>query len=257
MADAFPRCKQWRFEKEGRPEAQEPFLHWSMQYAFAQMQEAFEGLFENLRVPGLTWLLRGVVAPWSRLNTIGSMPDDELGGTLAQAIQETGGAREWLTEQSHVPDTTDEPLGTLEQAFRLSRESYRIRGKIKAAIRDGQLPKRRPRRLLEQAQEKGIITAEEAETVREADRVREAYIQVDAFTLDEYRQNSLLSGGPTDRGALDAQIVDALDRDPTQVEVAAREQGDGAPLRGHGAPTSPESETGDASSDRSGPKETA
>jgi acyl-CoA dehydrogenase len=246
-----------RFEKEGRPEEQEPFLHWSMQYAFAQMQDAFEGLFENLRVPGLTWLLRGVVAPWSRLNTIGSMPDDELGGTLAQAIQETDGAREWLTEQSHVPDTTDEPLGTLEQAFRLSRESYRIRGTIKDAIRDGQLPKQRPRRLLEQAQEKGIITAEEAETVREADRVREAYIQVDAFTLDEYRQNSLLPGGPTDRGALDSQIVDALDRDPTQVEVAARERGDGAPLRGHGAPTSPESETGDASSDRSEPKKTA
>ena len=111
--------------------------------------------------------------------------------------------------------------------------------------------------VLEQAQEKGIITAEEAETVREADRVCEAYIQVAVFTLDEYRQNSLLSGGPTDRGALDAQIVDALDRDPTQVEVAARERGDGAPLRGHGAPTSPEAGTGDASSDRSGPKETA
>ena len=25
-----------RFEKEGRPSEQEPFLHWSMQYAFAQ-----------------------------------------------------------------------------------------------------------------------------------------------------------------------------------------------------------------------------
>ena len=93
--------------------------------------------------------------------------------------------------------------------------------------------------------------------MREADRVREAYIQVDAFTLDEYRQNSLLPGEPTDRGALDSQIVDALDRNPTQVEVAARERGDGAPLRGHGAPTSPEAGTGDASSDRSGPKETA
>ena len=41
--------------------------------------------------------------------------------------------------------------------------------------------------VLEQAQEKGIITAEEAETVREADRVREAYIQVDEFDLEEYR----------------------------------------------------------------------
>jgi len=246
-----------RFEKEGRPEEQEPFLHWSMQYAFAQMQEAFEGLFENLEVPGLTWFLRGVVAPWSRLNTIGSMPDDELGGTLAQAIQETDGAREWLTEQSYVPETTDQPLGQLEEAFRLSRESYRIRGAIKDAIRDGQLPKRRPRRLLEEAEEEGIITAEEAETVRRADRVREKYIQVDEFGLEEYRQNSMLPGAPTDRGALDSSIVDALDRDPTQVEVGTRDRGDGAPLRGDGAPTSSEADPDEASSDRSESTKTA
>ena len=110
---------------------------------------------------------------------------------------------------------------------------------------------------MEQAQEAGIITAEKAQTVRRADRVREAYIQVDAFTLDEYRQNSLLPGGPTDRGALDSQIVEALDRNPTQIEVAPHERGDGAPARGDGAPTSPEAGTGDASSDRSGPRETA
>ena len=153
MADAFPRRKQWRLEKEGRPEAQEPFLHWSMQYAFAQMQEAFEGVFENLEVPGFTWVLRGVVAPWSRLNTIGSMPDDELGGTLARAIQETGGAREWLSAQAYVPDDAEQPLGKLEEAFRLSRESYCIRGTIKDAIRDRQLPEQRPRRLLYQLRE--------------------------------------------------------------------------------------------------------
>jgi len=246
-----------RFEKEGRPEEQEPFLHWSMQYAFAQMQEAFEGLFDNLKVPGLTWLLRLVVAPWSRLNTIGEPPDDELGGSIAQAIQEKDGAREWLTEDLYVPEDTDQPLGQLEHAFRLSRDAYHVGQKIKDAIRDGTLPKKRPHQLLDAAVEEGVITDEERDLVHRADEAREQYIQVDEFTLEEYRQRRMLPGQPTDRGALDSKIVDALNRDPTQIEMTPREHGDGAPARGDGAPASPDAESGEASTDHSESRETA
>ena len=246
-----------RFEKEGRPEEQEPFLHWSMQYAFAQMQEAFEGLFDNLKVPGLTWLLRLVVAPWSRLNTIGDLPSDDLGGTIARAIQEKDGAREWLTEDLYVPEDTDQPLGELEHAFRLSREAYHVGQKIKDAVRDGTLPKKRPHQLLDAAVEQGVITEEERALVHRADAAREQYIQVDEFDLEAYRQRRMLPGQPTDRGALDSSIVAALDRDPTQIEGASRERGDGAPVRGDGAPVGSESEAEEASSGRSESQEAA
>ena len=246
-----------RFEKEGRPAEQEPFLHWSMQYAFAQMQEAFEGLFDNLKVPGLTWLLRGVMAPWSRLNTIGELPNDDLGGTIARAIQEKDGAREWLTEDLYVPDNTDQPLGELEHAFRLSRDAYHVGQTIKDAVRDGTLPKKRPYQLLDVAVEKGIISEDERALVHRADAARERYIQVDEFDLEAYRQRRMLPGQPTDRGALDSSIVAALDRDPTQVEGASQERGDGAPVRGDGAPVGAESEADEASSDRSESQEAA
>ena len=246
-----------RFEKEGRPEEQEPFLHWSMQYAFAQMQEAFEGLFDNLKVPGLTWLLRLVVAPWSRLNTIGDLPSDDLGGTIARAIQEKDGAREWLTEDLYVPEDTDQPLGELEHAFRLSREAYHVGQTIKDAVRDGTLPKKRPHQLLDAAVEQGVITEEERALVHRADAAREQYIQVDEFDLEAYRQRRMLPGQPTDRGALDSSIVAALDRDPTQIEGASRERGDGAPVRGDGAPVGSESEAEEASSGRSESQEAA
>ena len=246
-----------RFEKEGRPAEQEPFLHWSMQYAFAQMQEAFEGLFDNLKVPGLTWLLRGVMAPWSRLNTIGELPNDDLGGTIARAIQEKDGAREWLTEDLYVPDNTDQPLGELEHAFRLSRDAYHVGQTIKDAVRDGTLPKKRPYQLLDVAVEKGVISEDERDLVHRADAAREQYIQVDEFDLEAYRQRRMLPGQPTDRGALDSSIVAALDRDPTQVEGASQERGDGAPVRGDGAPVGAESEADEASSDRSESQEAA
>jgi len=245
-----------RFEKEGRPEAQEAFLHWSMQYAFAQMQEAFDGLFENLKVPGLTWLLRGVVAPWSRLNTIGETPGDDLGGTLARAIQEKEGAREWLTKDLYVPDDPDRPLGELEHAFRLSRDAYHVGQKIKEAIRDGHLPKKRPHQLLDKAVEQDIITEEDRDLVRRADEARERYIQVDAFDLEAYRQGRMLPGQPTDRGALDSSIVEGLERDVTDVEVTPEDVEGGAPLpRGDGAPDATDEDEPEA--DRSGAREPA
>ena len=243
-----------RFEKEGRDLEQEPFLHWSMQYAFAKMQEAFEGLFENLKVPGLTWLLRLVVAPWARMNTFGSMPDDDLGGTIARAIQEKDGTREWLTKDLYVPDTMDQPLGELEHAFRLSREAYHVGQKIKDAIREGRLPRKQPHQLLDQARDKGVITDEEYEIVHRADEARERYIQVDEFELDEYRQGGMFPGKPTERGAFASGVVQQSGSE----NLPAEELGDGiSSSMGDGAPSVSGSDTGEESTDRPEPSESA
>ena len=247
-----------RFEKEGRKPEQEPFLHWSMQYAFAKMQEGFEGLFENLKVPGLTWLLRGVVAPWSRFNRFSSMPSDELGGQIAQAIQEKDGAREWLTKDLYVPEDPSQPLGELEHAFRLNREAYHVGQKIKDAIRDGQLPKKRPHLLLAEARDEGIITEEEFELVHRADEARERYIQVDEFELDEYRQYRMFPGDPTERGAFASSVVDASRQTGADEELAPDDIGDGAPsAHGDGAPGGAGADVDDEAPDRPQPSETA
>jgi acyl-CoA dehydrogenase len=204
-----------RFEKEGRPEEQKPFVDWAMQYAFAQIQEAFDGLFANMKVPGLTWLFRTVIRPWSRFNAIGSMPSDDLGGEIAQAIQEKDGARDWLTEGIFLPEDKEDPMGELEWAFELNREAYHVGQTIKDAVRSGDLPKKRPHQLLEEARDKGIITEEEYEIVHRAEEAKSRYIQVDDFTLEEYRQNTMLPGTPDEEdGALASDVVDPLDRDP-------------------------------------------
>src|SRR5690606_34417144 len=57
-----------RFDAEGGRRETEPMLRWSVEFGFARMQEAFDGLFQNLNVPVLTFLLRGPIAAWSRLN---------------------------------------------------------------------------------------------------------------------------------------------------------------------------------------------
>ncbi|WP_022834545.1 acyl-CoA dehydrogenase [Salisaeta longa] len=231
-----------RFEKEGRKPEQEPFMHWAMQHSLAQIQEAFDGLFANLKVPGLTWLIRGIVAPWARFNTIGTPPSDALGHEIAQAIQEKDGAREWLTRDGvYIPTDKNEALGRLEWAFGLTRDAYHIAQKIKDAVRNKQLPKKRPAALLDEALAEGVISQDEYDTVKAAEEARAEYIKVDSFELEAYRTNRDMPGDPVGEGALASSIQETLDRDLTDTEVTPDDVGDGAPgVRGDGATKSPE-----------------
>ncbi|MDE3257868.1 MAG: acyl-CoA dehydrogenase [Gemmatimonadota bacterium] len=176
-----------RFEAEGRRPGHLPYLHWAMQYAFAQIQLGFSGLFRNLRVfPGLGLLFRYPVALWSRLNPIGRMPSDALGGDVARAMRTPGPDRDALTSDIYLPDSDGEALGRLEAAFVLSCRAEPISGIIKKAARAGLLSGRDPHRLVEQAMEKELITQEDAELFRRAETARDQAVRVDAFTPEEY-----------------------------------------------------------------------
>lgn len=177
-----------RFEAEGRQLEDQPFVHWAMQYAFAQIQQAFEGIFSNLPVPVFGILFRGPVAWWWRLNPIGTQPTDQLGSQIAHSLQTPTLHRDRLTAGIYIPSAPDEALGRLERAFLLSSQAEPIFKTIKAASRSGKLPQQRPERLIEAAVEAGVISGEQAELIREAQFARNDAIQVDAFTLSEYQQ---------------------------------------------------------------------
>ena len=175
-----------RFEAEGRRPVDLPFLHWSMQYALTQIQQGFDGLFRNLDVPGLGWLLRGPVALWSRMSPIGAMPSDELGRQIARALQRPGPQRDALTAGIYVPSDPHEALGRLERAFTLSCEAEAAARKITDAIHAGTLPKERPEQLTARAAAMGIINQDEAHLLQEAEVARDDAVQVDSFTVEEY-----------------------------------------------------------------------
>ncbi|SHK78585.1 acyl-CoA dehydrogenase [Rhodothermus profundi] len=177
-----------RFEAEGRREEDRPFFDWAMQYAFARMQQAFDGLFDNLRIPGLTWFLRGPAAWWSRLNRLSTPPSDALGHRVVQRMLTPGEQRERMTAGMYVPSDPNEALGRLERAFQLAYQEDELLKKVYAALKRGELTKARPEQMVRQAVEKGILTAEEARIIQEAEAARWDAIQVDAFTLEEYQR---------------------------------------------------------------------
>jgi acyl-CoA dehydrogenase len=176
-----------RFEAEGRNPEDLPVVCWAMDYTFAQIQVAVEGILTNLPVPVLGTILRKPILAWWRFNPIGTFPTDALGSQVAREVQQPGSVRDRLTSNIYLPDHPDEALGRLEQAFRLAVEAEAILKTIKTASRTQQLPAGKPEQLIEAALNAGIITAEAATLIREAEAARHEAIQVDSFTLEEYQ----------------------------------------------------------------------
>jgi len=177
-----------RFEAEGRLKEDEAFLHWSMQYAFGEIQKAFDGLFKNFDVPVLGLIFRGPVALWSRLNPFGNGPRDSVGHDVARAMQIPGPQRDRHTAGIYTPSDPEEALGRLDHALRLVTEGDQVARAIGKAVGAKKLPKGRPETLIQAALDAGVITADQAELMKRAEAAREDAIQVDSFTQEEYMQ---------------------------------------------------------------------
>ncbi|MEY4675055.1 MAG: hypothetical protein RL148_2839 [Planctomycetota bacterium] len=175
-----------RHAAEGSRAEDLPLVDWCMAFASARMQQAFDGLFANLPVPGLRWLLRGPVALWSRCNGFGSGPSDRLGARVAGVLLRTGPQRDRLTGVLHVPTDAGSALGRLEGALHAVAAVEPLHRRIRDAVRSGTLPRGRTEGLVDEAEHKGVVTPTEAAQLRACtDLCREA-VAVDSFTLDEY-----------------------------------------------------------------------
>ncbi|MGF1669890.1 MAG: acyl-CoA dehydrogenase, partial [Balneolaceae bacterium] len=187
-----------RYEAEGQRKEDRDFFEWSMQYAFWQIQEAFDGIYSEIRMPGFSWVFRGPVALWSRINRIGSKPSDHLGHKVAQAMQIPGEQRDRLTDGIFVTDSPDEAIGKYEYALKLIVQTWPVYKKLYKATKAGEIPKASAPEQIKPALEKDIITKEEAELIRKTEEARNDAIQVDEFSLDEYDNN--LANPPSGKG---------------------------------------------------------
>ncbi len=173
-------CALKRFEDDGRPAEDLPFLHWSVQDALARTEEAFYGLFENLPGRGVPGLLRFIVFPWGREF---APPPDLLGHRVCDAVLRPGPARERLTAGMYVSTAEDEPIGILEAAFAAVIEAEPVEQKIRAS-REGASGDGLPEPDVERALADGAITQAEAAIAGRARALRRKAIMVDDFPMD-------------------------------------------------------------------------
>lgn len=203
LTGRFADCLSWlylgtavlrRFHAEGCRKEDEALMRWSMEHAFAEMQTAFDGIYQNFRVPVLGALCRGPLSIWHRLNRFGAGPDDRLAGRAAQAILQPGALRDRQTAAMHVPGEDDAGVGRLDRAMVRCADVEPVIKKIKDAVRQKTLPRARPVALLDAAVEKGIVSADERSQVLAAEEARADAVAVDCYTLEEYLGSSAADG---------------------------------------------------------------
>lgn len=181
-----------RFEAEGRREEDLAFAHYSLKLCMAEIQKGFDGIFDNLKIPGMRWFFKGWIGAWSRINSLGSQASDGWSHAISAAMMKEGGVRDRLTDGIFMPKDRSQQLARLEYAFSVSLRSETAEKKIKKAIRDGVLPKKKSHLLLDEARGKNIISEDELKLMKECDTVRYDAILVDDFSEEQYHANKVL-----------------------------------------------------------------
>ncbi|MDP9190206.1 MAG: acyl-CoA dehydrogenase [Acidobacteriota bacterium] len=179
-----------RYEAEGRPKEDLSFVHFTMTHALYKIQKAFDGIFGNLPVPGLTWLFAGPLRMWSSFNALAGEANDKHTHKIATLILTDSDQRRRHTDGIYMPDNTIEHLGLLEEAFRVVKRAEAVDKKVRAAVKGNTIPKAKGAALYESALAKGVISSDEHALLARAEELRAAAIAVDDFSQEEYLTHS-------------------------------------------------------------------
>src|SRR4029079_15137458 len=75
----------WRFEQDGRPDADLPFVHWAVRDALFKAHEAIDCVLVNSPIGAIAALMRLVAFPFGRPH---ALPSDRLGQHVARLLIE-------------------------------------------------------------------------------------------------------------------------------------------------------------------------
>jgi acyl-CoA dehydrogenase len=175
-----------RFEAEGRQKEDLPLVHYNLKLFMAEIQKAFDGIFDNLKVPGLRWFLKGWIGAWSRINSIGSQASDGWSHEISTRVLYNEEVRNRLTDGIFMPKKDGEQLHRLENARRIVIQAESVESKMRKAVKSGAVPKAKGLALYESCKAKGIINDQEFNLLKEVDKVRLDAVTVDDFSEQEY-----------------------------------------------------------------------
>ncbi len=191
-----------RFHDEGQKEEDLPFVQFFLKYSMAEIQKSFDGLFDNLKIPGLRWLFKDVLGGWSRINSIGSQATDGWSHLITNAMMYSVEQRDrmtagiyWIGEASHGAATVKamsqiDQTARLENAFMVVTKAEAAEKKIRSAVKAGSISKKKGKGAWDEALAKKIISDDDYKLLSEADHVRYDAVLVDDFNETEYHNRT-------------------------------------------------------------------
>lgn len=175
-----------RYEVEGFKKEDLPFVRWSLETCFLNIQNGFDGLYANFDAPLIGLLVKGPIAWWSNINKMGSAPSDRLEIKIARLMQTPGEQRLRHTTDIYSPtDSSKEHFARLEEAMELTVKGDAIARKVRKAIKAGKLKKAPATVLYKNALDANVIDQGEFDTMSNTVRVVN-----DAMAVDDFPANA-------------------------------------------------------------------
>ncbi|MDF1838122.1 MAG: DUF1974 domain-containing protein, partial [Planctomycetota bacterium] len=180
LADAlawmyFGSASLHRFVQQGARGEDEALLRWAGEECLYRGQEALIDLLDNLPNRFVATVARRMIFPWGRSY---SKPRDITTHDLCNRLVQDEDFRARLCPDTHIPAGDRPGLGALVAGAKRIQRLAPVRRKLAKARRAKFLPRGPELDVLQQAQEKGVLTEAEVIILREAIENMHDLIQV-------------------------------------------------------------------------------
>lgn len=170
-----------RYQDDGRQWADRKLVDYCAQNCLARFDAALRGVLDNFPIRSAAWIMGPLVLPFG----VRRGASDKDGKALVRQALEPGAFRDRLTRYIYVPGNTDDALGLLEAAFEKTIANEEAEKKLERAIRKGEIQRFHDRDWIKQAEDKGVLTSDEARGLTELRDLVARVIAVDDFAPDE------------------------------------------------------------------------
>jgi acyl-CoA dehydrogenase len=170
------------YQDQGEPPEDLPLVEWACRTLLYRTQEQFHSLLRNFPSRGLAALLRFAIFPRGRTY---SAPSDELGQEIVELLINPTATRERLAAGAYVTRDPGNPLGLLQEALEIAEHVRPLERRVFDARRAGDIKADDTPGQIDEAEQKGIVTAAEAAAIRAFDRKVLELTGVDDFAPED------------------------------------------------------------------------
>ncbi len=168
---------------QGSPKADLPLIDWACRSLLYQAQEQLHQFLRNFPNRALAALMRFVIFPRGLTYF---PPSDRSGREIANLVMTPGEARERLCAPLYNTLAPDNPLGLLQEVLVLAEAAEALEKRVRVeGIKTGKITALDLPGQIRQAQQLGILSAGEAETLRRYDAKVMDLLNVDDFSPED------------------------------------------------------------------------
>ena len=170
------------YRDQGEPSADLPLVEWACRTQLYRAQEQLHGLLRNFPNRWVAAVLRFLIFPRGRTF---SSPSDELGQQIVELMINPTETRERLADCAYTAVEPANPLGLLQEALEMAENVKSLERRMLDARRAGEILSEDVPGQIDEAERKGVLTADEAAAVRAFDDKVMELTGVDDFDASE------------------------------------------------------------------------